>query len=226
MPGMATPPSSPPPVMIYLSDCPADSKDWWAEQLSWSFIVLVAVLVVVGLLGSLLLAAMLGRLCMARSSRRTQLFVRNMGCPPQLKLPPGCKWHLFLSHTWANGQDQCAKIKTGLRLCVRSMKVFLDVDDLEDLQFLERDVKATAVVLIFLTKSYFKSANCQREIRACMREDKPLILVRETAPSKGGTLMPVLTEECPAVRSCGSMSSATITSTDWSPSTDTSVCGR
>ena len=77
------------------------------------------------------------------------------------------------------------------------MQVFLDVDDLEDLVFLERDIKATAVVLLFLTKSYFKSINCLREIRACEEEDKPLILVRETAPNKGGALMDLLIEECP-----------------------------
>ena len=77
------------------------------------------------------------------------------------------------------------------------MQVFLDVDDLEDLVFLERDIKATAVVLLFLTKSYFKSINCLREIRACEEEDKPLILVRETAPNKGGALVSLLVDECP-----------------------------
>ena len=77
------------------------------------------------------------------------------------------------------------------------MQVFLDVDDLEDLVFLERDIKATAVVLLFLTKSYFKSINCLREIRACEEDDKPLILVRETAPNKGGAPMERLLDECP-----------------------------
>ena len=52
------------------------------------------------------------------------------------------------------------------------------MDDLEDLVYLERDVKATAVVLLFLTKSYFRSTNCLREIRACALERKPIILVR------------------------------------------------
>ena len=141
---------------------------------------------------------------------------------------------------WANGQDQCAKIKSGLTAVVRSMRVlvyrpaplfapalspparishhpflsraslcaapthpptrtqvFLDVDDLEDLIYLERDIKASAVVLLFLTKSYFKSINCLREVRACEEEDKPLILVREMATNKGGALMEDMKEECP-----------------------------
>ena len=76
-------------------------------------------------------------------------------------------------------------------------QVFLDVDDLEDLIYLERDIKASAVVLLFLTKSYFKSINCLREVRACEEEDKPLILVREMATNKGGALMEDMKEECP-----------------------------
>ena len=193
------PESPPPPAVVNQSECPTDWRELWAEQTSWSFIAVVTVLLFFGVMGCFLCAVFLARRTLHRQhhSRSSQLFVRNLGSPPQLKLPQECKWHLFLSHTWANGQDQCAKIKTGLRLCVRRMKIFLDVDDLEDLQFLERDVKATAVVMIFLTKSYFKSANCQRELRASEREDKPLILLRETAPSKGGLLVPALIEECP-----------------------------
>ena len=71
------------------------------------------------------------------------------------------------------------------------------MDDLEDLIYLERDIKASAVVLLFLTKSYFKSINCLREVRACEEEDKPLILVREMATKKGGALMEDMKEECP-----------------------------
>ena len=140
------PESPPPPAVVNQSECPTDWRELWAEQTSWSFIALVTVLLFFSVMGCFLCAVFLARKTLARQgqSRSSQLFVRNVGSPPQLKLPQECKWHLFLSHTWANGQDQCAKIKTGLRLCVRRMKIFLDVDDLEDLQFLERDIKATA----------------------------------------------------------------------------------
>ena len=184
--------------------------------------------------------AVQARLSMARPrlltcstfARRTLILVRGTGRPPTLRIANNCKWHLFLSHTWAHGQDQAHKIKAGLGTSVKGMKVrpfspytscrgsatwpivlqvFLDVDDLEDISSLESYVAESASMLLFLTKSYFKSINCLREIKACagMSEDgsgapgagrgdlKPLILVRETAPTKGGAMLPALKEECP-----------------------------
>ena len=64
--------------------------------------------------------------------RQRLLLVRGTGRPPPLKRPPWCNYHLFLSHTWANGQDQCQKIKNQLRISVPTARVFLDVDDLEE----------------------------------------------------------------------------------------------
>ena len=60
--------------------------------------------------------------------RSRTLLVRGTHLPPSLKMPSQCKWHLFLSHTWAFGQDQVHRIKAGLRGCVRGMHIFLDVD--------------------------------------------------------------------------------------------------
>mmetsp|Transcript_42522 Transcript_42522/g.112325 ORF Transcript_42522/g.112325 Transcript_42522/m.112325 type:complete len:111 (-) Transcript_42522:10-342(-) len=40
-------------------------------------------------------------------------------------------------------------------------------------------------VLAFLSKSYFQSKACQRELRAAMEARKPLLLVAETDPTKG-----------------------------------------
>ena len=59
------------------------------------------VLGLVGICSCLLISVLVGRLVTKRSSTRAQLFVRQYGCPPQLKLPPECKWHVFLSHTCA-----------------------------------------------------------------------------------------------------------------------------
>ena len=47
-------------------------------------------------------------------ARRTLILVRGTGRPPTLRIANNCKWHLFLSHTWAHGQDQAHKIKAGL----------------------------------------------------------------------------------------------------------------
>ena len=51
--------------------------------------------------------------------------------PPALPLAKGHKWHLFLSHIWGTGQDQCATIKRQLCLLMPGVSIFLDVDDLQ-----------------------------------------------------------------------------------------------
>ena len=54
-------------------------------------------------------------------------------------------------------------------------RVFLDVDDLQDIGDLEGYVRATGVMLFFLSKKYFQSRNeyCLREIRASLEQEKP-----------------------------------------------------
>ena len=45
-------------------------------------------------------------------------------------------------------------------------KVWLDVDELDDLAKLEEYVRGSVLVLAFISKGYFLSANCQRELKA------------------------------------------------------------
>ena len=56
---------------------------------------------------------------------------------PEINLNKGQKWHLFLSHIWGTGQDQCATIKRQILAYVPGVSVFLDVDDLQDIGELE-----------------------------------------------------------------------------------------
>ena len=49
-------------------------------------------------------------------------------------------WHLFLSHIWGTGQDQCAAIKRNLQLLLPGVSIFLDVDNLDDVSQLEKHV--------------------------------------------------------------------------------------
>ena len=56
---------------------------------------------------------------------------------PEVSLNKGQKWHLFLSHIWGTGQDQCATIKRQILAYVPGVSVFLDVDDLQDIGELE-----------------------------------------------------------------------------------------
>jgi hypothetical protein len=115
---------------------------------------------------------------------------------PALVLGPGERYHLFLSHIWSTGQDQCANIKRQLQLLLPGIIVFLDVDDLQDIGDLESYVSATGVMLFFLSKRYFQSGNCLREIRASLEQEKPLVLVHEQQEDKGGAALEVLKEEC------------------------------
>merc|ERR1711951_271470 len=80
--------------------------------------------------------------------------------PPELQLSQSQRWHLFLSHIWSTGQDQCATIKRQLCLLLPGVSIFLDVDDLESIDALEEYVEASAMIMIFVSKGYFKSSNC------------------------------------------------------------------
>merc|ERR1719424_311361 len=116
--------------------------------------------------------------------------------PPKLLLGKGERYHLFLSHICSTGQDQCAIIKRQLQLLLPGVIVFLDVDDLEDIGDLEGYVRATGVMLFFLSKKYFGSRNCLKEIKATLELKKPLVLVHEQQEDKGGGSLDVLKAEC------------------------------
>ena len=92
------------------------------------------------LIGGLLFACVVGAACLAvplsfqamfDAARVPTFKLISTGNRPELELAEGHKWHLFLSHTWGTGQDQCATIKRHLCLLLTGVHVFLDVDDLE-----------------------------------------------------------------------------------------------
>jgi hypothetical protein len=58
-----------------------------------------------------------------------------------------------------------AGIKRQLQRLLPAIRVFLDVDDLENIGDLEKYVDQSAVILIFLSKGYFKSKNWCVQIR-------------------------------------------------------------
>ena len=60
------------------------------------------------------------------------------------------------------------------------------VADLQDIGDLEGYVRATDVMLFFLSKHYFTSRNCLREVKASIAEQRPLVLVHEQQEEKGG----------------------------------------
>jgi len=110
------------------------------------------------------------------------------GSVPRPLLPRGKRFHLFLSHCWFSGQDQCGVIKRRLRLLLPLCQTFLDVDDLESTGQLEKHVAESAAVLLFLSHCYFESYNCRREVLAALEHSIPLILVHELQRGKSTPL--------------------------------------
>ena len=85
---------------------------------------------------------------------------------------------------------------------------------------LEEYIQRSQVILFFLSRGYFRSKarlslpprlrrtlasppappapqNCLREIRSSLEKDKPIVLVQEADPAKGGATLQVLRGECP-----------------------------
>ena len=76
-------------------------------------------------------------------------------------------------------------------------KIFLDVDDLSDIQQLEAYIEASACVLAFISRGYFASKNCLRELQASKCHEKAMILVYEPLHKRGGGQLQELRTECP-----------------------------
>eukprot|EP00908_Phaeocystis_cordata_P022249 Transcript_4673.p1 GENE.Transcript_4673~~Transcript_4673.p1 ORF type:complete len:605 (-),score=160.15 Transcript_4673:314-2128(-) len=123
-----------------------------------------------------------------------QILLVDTSLPPELSIKPEMRWHLFLSHTWNSAQDQCATIKRQLQLILPGVRVFLDVDDLDDMRKLEEYVERSQSILFFLSKGYFHSGACKTEITAALAAEKPLLLVHD--PVRGGAPLDVLQEDC------------------------------
>ena len=117
--------------------------------------------------------------------------------PPDLVLEEGYKWALFLSHTWASAQDQCAVIKRQLTRMLPGISIFLDVDDLDDINNLDEWIARSVVLLLFASDKYFTSWSCQNEIKSSLKWKRPFFLVHEADPKHGGKPWADLVAECP-----------------------------
>ena len=158
-----------------------------------------AAVVAVGMLASvlvalLLVAAMAAHQLIKAANLPLLRFVATRAAP-DLALSRDHSYHLFLSHIWSTGQDQCATIKRQLMLLLPGVSIFLDVDDLESIDLLEDYIDASAVVMIFVSQGYFNSGNCLREVERTVSTDKPIALVHD--PVKGGAKLDVIIrDEC------------------------------
>jgi len=95
-------------------------------------------------------------------------------------------FHLFLSHVWGTGQNQMRIVKQGLCEMLPEAKIFLDVDNLEDIDDLEGYIAHSHTVLVFCSRGYFVSKNCMRELTSAVRMDKPIVALLEPDAVHGG----------------------------------------
>jgi len=167
----------------------------WVMTFASPDAVATAMVVVVAVLATLALGVTV-RDALAATSASVFLLCETRR-PPELSMHGGQRFHLFLSHTWNTGQDQCAAIKRQLQLHLPGIKVFLDVDDLRDIGALEEHVEESMAVVVFLSRGYFASRNCLREVEAITSQRKPVILVLEADEAKGGLTIEQAMLECP-----------------------------
>jgi len=101
----------------------------------------------------------------------------STGNRPNIEIPSNCQNHAFASHKWSTGQEKVHSLVQMLQLYLPGVKVWLDVDDLENIANLKKLVNESAIFILFYTDGYFASANCRREIYAAVAARKPIVTV-------------------------------------------------
>jgi nucleoside-triphosphatase THEP1 len=66
-----------------------------------------------------------------------------------------------------------------MQLLLPGLRIWLDVDSLDDIGQLETAVTDAAVIVVFLSRGYFSSRNCRREIYAALHRNQPVVCVLE-----------------------------------------------
>jgi hypothetical protein len=89
--------------------------------------VLVSTGMIVSTIGALVVAAVMAVSQIIEAARKPLLKLKSTKSVPALPMQSGHKWHMFLSHIWSSGQDQCATIKRQLTLLMPESSIFLDV---------------------------------------------------------------------------------------------------
>ena len=101
-----------------------------------------------------------------------------------------------MSHAWSSGQDQTHTLVRQLQLLAPTIRLWLDVEQLQDVGRLEQSVRESATFVIFLSKGFFASKNCRRELYTALSAGKPIIIVHEIDEAKGGATLREMKEEC------------------------------
>jgi hypothetical protein len=142
----------------------------------------------IALIACFLSVLVFGLGCVAMNISRVSAspLVRQAGAAVVVKALGDGFYHLFLSHTWGTGQNQMQALKKELQLLVPSMRVFLDVENLDSIGALEDLISKSETVLVFLSTGYFARWNCLREVHESIVRKKDIVLMREVAEMHGG----------------------------------------
>ena len=89
--------------------------------------VLITVGMVLSITSALALAAAILAHQLIQAAQQPTIKLQKTKAAPKLNLAEGHIWHMFLSHIWGSGQDQCAIIKRQLYLLLPGVSIFLDV---------------------------------------------------------------------------------------------------
>jgi hypothetical protein len=154
-----------------------------------AFVLLTASLVL------LVVLALCAKVHAAVASAAQTIRVASTGREPVLDLPRLCRHHVFMSHVWGTGQDQTHTVVRQLQALLPRLSVWLDVDRIRDMSELEEQVASAAVVVVFLSRGYFASHNCRRELYAALASGRPIVTLREADLDKGGATVAELQQE-------------------------------
>merc|ERR1711998_518753 len=96
----------------------------------------------------------------------------------QVPIPPGCKYHAFISHKQANAGDQVKSMF--LELKQRGLSIWYDMDA-EDLtnKGMAEGIRQSAVFILFLSAGVFERPFVIFEIENAIKFGKPIKLVHE-----------------------------------------------
>ena len=157
----------------------AVSTSFW-DDYSLSAVTTVLLLIGVTAISLVCAVAALVRDLMLRKMLPVAVVAGGTPLEPPAR-PSGQKYHIFISYTWSSGQDQVRSVKQLLKEVLPGIRIFLDVDDLEDISVLNEEVEAAQLVLAFVSTGYFQSRPCQDELRYAIEYGKPIVLLRESA---------------------------------------------
>jgi hypothetical protein len=166
---------------IILNICD-DEYDSCKRMMGFESLKTASVVVVVMMLGTLVISVCLVVAMTFLTITHPVLTVVKPGEKPNLVLnaESNCEFHAFFSHVWSTGKAKSHAIVRKMQLVMPSVRIWLDVDNIEGYGGdLEQAVAESVVFFVFVSKGYFASKNCQREIITAIILGKPVIVIYE-----------------------------------------------